>query len=245
MTTHRETIETDLRTSFRVDSYTDFTEDLLEMARKNVDLLDGTIEPIKRLFEAGEIVIAVWDDPSKLSADSRVLKGNALLREAIDSGQKYCSGISVIPCQTFEQAVWIEQAFGTSDDDACWHGQNEKEQPHPHHLLWPAVPLWTDVPPAPAKTTAMTATHWLSFADDKAFYGVAIVDGDVEVCIANVLRDAVSLGCRPGCGDAKMQKLPPDLIPKHYKNRLLTRDEAERLLEQGAGGLFQQRTTTI
>jgi hypothetical protein len=211
----------------RGDSYTDFMVDILVMARENVDLLDGTIEPIKRLFEAGKIVIAVWDDPNKLSADSHVLNGWKLLREAF--GQEYFSGVSVIPCQTFEQAVAIQQMFGTPDED----DEKEQLQPHRNDMLWPGVPLWTDAPPAPAEPTTMTVSHWLSFADAKNFYGVAVVDGDVEVCVANVLRDAAKLGCIvPFFHYSKvaMQKLPPDLIPEHYKNRLLTKVEAKRLL---------------
>jgi hypothetical protein len=218
----------DVMDMIRVDSYTDHMWDVVEKARRNVDLLDGTIEPIKRLFEAGNIVIAVWDEPGKLSAASRVLKGNKLLAEAIRSGEEYRDDISVIPCQCFEQAVAIEQMFGAHDDDDA--GETEK-QPSQHHVLWPGVPEWSDLPPAPADG-ATTVTHWLSFADDGAFYGVVVVDGDVEVCVANMRRKTIGLGCHPGHGGISMQKLQLGLIPKRYKNRLLSKDEAERLLQE-------------
>jgi hypothetical protein len=216
----------DVTDMIRVDSYTDHMEDVLVKARLNVDLLDGTIEPIKRLFEAGNIVIAVWDDPDKLSAVTRVLKGNKLLAEAIQSGEEYRTDITVIPCQCYERAVGIEQMFGATEDDPC----ETEEPPSQHHVQWPGVPVWGDLPPVPPDA-ALEVTHWMSFADDKAFYGVAVVDGDVEVCVMNMLRNPIALGCHPGRGGILMQKLPLGLIPEHNKNRVLSKDEAERLFK--------------
>jgi hypothetical protein len=58
----------------------DFLRQLVEMANQNMELMDGTTEPIKRLFEAGEIVIGVWQDLSRpYGIDFLVLKGAKLL----------------------------------------------------------------------------------------------------------------------------------------------------------------------
>jgi hypothetical protein len=75
-----------------------------------------------------------------------------------------------------------------------------------------------------------TTTYWLSFADDDGFLGVAIVDGDDGASIMTMVDKTIELGCNPGRGSVQMCTIPPsDVIHAHYKNRLLTRDEVERL----------------
>jgi hypothetical protein len=92
---------------------------LVEMTNQNIELMDGTTEPIKRLFERGEIVIGVWQDSSRqYGIGTLVLKGAKLLMETIASKQTATARISAIPCSCLEQAIAAQQIFGTPDHDA-------------------------------------------------------------------------------------------------------------------------------
>jgi hypothetical protein len=218
--------ETILR--IRVNSFTDFTSDIAAMARKNVALLDGTDAAIKRLVEAGEIVIALWGTRAD---NGRIIKGRKLLRKLFHSDRKYCTNISVIPCKHGGEAIAIRQKFGAPDDE---DDDDEKQKHHDNHLEFPDMPLWSwTLSWRWPKPDTPTMTHWMSFADAKGFYGVACVDGDNEICVVNMLREVAKLGCIvPPLhhSEVLMQRLPPDLIPERYKNRLLNRDETKRLL---------------
>jgi hypothetical protein len=97
----------------------DLMRRLVEMTNRNIAKLDGTTEPIKRMFEEGEIVIGVWQDAGKPHGiDFLVLKGAKLLLEAVASGQAVTVSISAIPCMCIEQAIAAKQKFGTCDYDA-------------------------------------------------------------------------------------------------------------------------------
>ena len=77
------------------------------------------------------------------------------------------------------------------------------------------------------------ATFWVSFATDEEFLGVAIVDVDVETASGNteeIVRETIRLGCNPGHGSVQIQKIPDSEIPSSFKNRLLDKDEAGRLM---------------
>jgi hypothetical protein len=80
------------------------------------------------------------------------------------------------------------------------------------------------------------ATFWVSFATEEKFLGVAIVDMDLdehgEFSAMDVIKETIRLRCNPGDGSVQVQKIPDsDVIPISFKNRLLRKDEAERLNE--------------
>jgi hypothetical protein len=97
----------------------DFMRRLVKMTNENITRLDGTTEPIKRMFEEGAIVIGVWQDASRpYGVGTLVLKGAKLLMETITSGQPVNAHISAIPCECLEQAIASKEKFGTRDYDA-------------------------------------------------------------------------------------------------------------------------------
>ena len=70
---------------------------------------------------------------------------------------------------------------------------------------------------------------WLSFCDPdkpkgKAFLGVAIVEADDNI---SAVRAAWDLGINPG-GEVLICDCDQD-IPQYYRNRLLSKEEAESL----------------
>ena len=82
---------------------------------------------------------------------------------------------------------------------------------------------------------------WLSFCDGdrpegQQFLGVSVVDG---FNLASAAANAHRLGCNPG-GEVMGIEAPEDMIhmvPESYRNRLLTRSEAEELDKlMGASG---------
>ena len=77
------------------------------------------------------------------------------------------------------------------------------------------------------------ATFWVSFATDEKFLGVAIVDMALdahgEFNAMDVIGETIRLRCNPGHGSVLVQNIPDGEIPISFKNRLLGKDEAERL----------------
>jgi hypothetical protein len=97
----------------------DFMRQLVDMTNQNTTRLDGTTEPIKRMFEEGEIVIGVWQDSRRpYGVGTLVLKGAKLLMETITSGQPITARVSAIPCECLEQAIAAKEKFGTRGYDA-------------------------------------------------------------------------------------------------------------------------------
>jgi hypothetical protein len=71
---------------------------------------------------------------------------------------------------------------------------------------------------------------WLSFVDNDMpagarFLGVAIVDGDDAI---DAVRESRLMGINPG-GEVLIASVPEALIPRNFWNRLLNRQEAQRL----------------
>lgn len=86
------------------------------IANANRRAMDGTIEPIKRLFDENQIVIGIWQDPNEASGlGFLVLKGGKLLHDARISGKSRPARASAIPCTCYEQAVAAKQMFGEPD----------------------------------------------------------------------------------------------------------------------------------
>jgi hypothetical protein len=82
----------------------------------------------------------------------------------------------------------------------------------------------------------MTERIWLSFADDKGFRGIAIVDLDggpfnKEEAVVAAISKTISLGINPGPDTSVLGSVipPEDHIPDKFRNRLLSEFEAEQV----------------
>jgi hypothetical protein len=92
---------------------------LVEKANKNMHLMDGTLEPVKRLPEGAEIAVGVYQDPTeRYGVGYLVLKGGKLLRECVASGENIAARVTAIPCGSYEQAVVAKEVLGDRDLDA-------------------------------------------------------------------------------------------------------------------------------
>jgi hypothetical protein len=61
---------------------------LVDIANKNNDLMDGTTEPVKRIISQYEFVVAVWQDRSEPhGVGLHLVKGHQMLREVLASNQ--------------------------------------------------------------------------------------------------------------------------------------------------------------
>jgi hypothetical protein len=89
---------------------------LVTLADANRKAMDGTTEPIKRIFEENHIVIGVWRDPDNAnSVGFLVLKGGKLLHDIRTTGKSRAARASAIPCSCYEQAVAAKEVFGEAD----------------------------------------------------------------------------------------------------------------------------------
>jgi hypothetical protein len=90
-----------------------YVRKLVEIANKNNDLMDGTTGPVKEIIAHGDIVFAVWQDPTyKCGVGLMVLKGDQLLRECIASGKPIQANINAVKCDSYEMAVAAWNVLG-------------------------------------------------------------------------------------------------------------------------------------
>jgi hypothetical protein len=80
------------------------------------------------------------------------------------------------------------------------------------------------------RKNSATETYWLSFANEKEFGGVIIVDVDGPFGILAAIRKTIEMGINPGPGySVKGMQVPGDAAPANFKNRLLDAAEVRRL----------------
>jgi hypothetical protein len=90
-------------------------ESLVKLANENMALMDGTTGPVKKLFDEGEIVFGVWQDPDEqYGVGCLLLKGYELLRECVSNGENIVARTTAIPCECYEQAIAAKRVFGSS-----------------------------------------------------------------------------------------------------------------------------------
>ena len=91
------------------------TSKLVSMANENVELMDGTTAPVKKLIEDHELVYGIWqDDTMPDGIGVHVIKGKRQIMEAMTSGDgaAVATSVTAIGCDCLEQAVAAQQAFG-------------------------------------------------------------------------------------------------------------------------------------
>jgi hypothetical protein len=103
------------------EEFATFRAQLAQLYNESIKLLDGTLEPVLRLIEQGDVVAAVWPDPSAPQGiDFLRLKGTRLLREILAGGNPLGRGFraTVVPCQSYEHAIATKEWIGERDLDA-------------------------------------------------------------------------------------------------------------------------------
>ena|SRR5258708_649577 len=102
------------------DEQLQFRRELAQLASETAKWMDGTTEPIRRLFEHCDMVFGVWPDASEpCGVAYNVLKGGKLLLQSIADQKKlpaHCRG--AIPFECYEQAIAAKELFGERDFDA-------------------------------------------------------------------------------------------------------------------------------
>jgi hypothetical protein len=107
------------RRSERREDLGDFVRKLVDLANCNEALMDGTMEPIKRIIAEGDVVFAVWQDPeAEYGVDCLGLKGEKLLKEIEASQNAQVAQITAVKCICKEQAIALKQVLGDRDHDA-------------------------------------------------------------------------------------------------------------------------------
>jgi hypothetical protein len=96
-----------------------FMQQVVEMANRNIALMDGTTGPIKRLIAEGDIVVGVWQDVAKeFGVGLLIIKGARLLQETVASGAALDCRVTAIPCDCYAQALAAKRVLGELDHDA-------------------------------------------------------------------------------------------------------------------------------
>jgi hypothetical protein len=77
------------------------------------NVLDGTMEPVRRLIEESEIAVAVWQDADEPDGVGfYIIKGDRLLRTIISENKGRKAVWTAIPCECYEQAVALKDFAG-------------------------------------------------------------------------------------------------------------------------------------
>jgi hypothetical protein len=96
-----------------------FVRCLVDLANRNEAIMDGTIEPVRRLVAEGDVVFAVWQDPNEqYGVGFLVVKGEKLLKEFVASRTAHAIGYSALKCICADQAIALKQVLGDRDHDA-------------------------------------------------------------------------------------------------------------------------------
>jgi hypothetical protein len=89
------------------------TDNQLELADRNNDLMDGTIDHI---FSANELVVAIWQDSNaKNGVGVMVVKGQRILRDCIAKNMPINVAAAAIRCVDVEQALALKMTKGERD----------------------------------------------------------------------------------------------------------------------------------
>jgi hypothetical protein len=74
------------------------------------------------------------------------------------------------------------------------------------------------------------STYWISFTCEGESLGACIVDADDYADHATIAQKAIDLGCFSGRGEIQVRKIYSEDVPKSFRNRLLTPDEADAFI---------------
>ncbi len=88
---------------------------IVASANANRAKLTTSIEPVRQILDASDVVFGVWNDAVEPDGVGMLLiKGHQKLREIMASGTQGCA-ISGIPCINIEQAEALRQVLGEQD----------------------------------------------------------------------------------------------------------------------------------
>jgi hypothetical protein len=96
-----------------------FVRILVDLANRNEPIMDGAMEPVRRIVAEDDVVFAVWQDPNEqYGVGSLVVKGEKLLKEFVASRTAHAIPIDAVKCTCAEQAIALKQVLGDRDHDA-------------------------------------------------------------------------------------------------------------------------------
>jgi hypothetical protein len=97
----------------------EFVLRLVNMANANEKVMDGSMEPVKRIAAEADVLFAVWQDPEEeYGVGYLIVKGEKLLKSIVTSGDDKHARINAIKCIEKEQAVALKRLIGLRDYDA-------------------------------------------------------------------------------------------------------------------------------
>lgn len=86
------------------------------MANSNRAQMDGTMGPVQKIIEQGDVVLAVWQDYTRpFGIGALTVKGAAILRNTSANNTALSCRANAIPCGSFEQAVALQEKCGEVD----------------------------------------------------------------------------------------------------------------------------------
>jgi hypothetical protein len=89
---------------------------IVELANATHPLMDGTMEPIRKIIAENEVVFAVWQDATaENGVDMLIVKGQQKFREIEASGDAAEVRMSAIHCIEREQAFALVDMLGEPD----------------------------------------------------------------------------------------------------------------------------------
>jgi hypothetical protein len=96
-----------------------FVRKLVDLANRDEEAMDGTMEPVERIVAAGDVVFAVWQDAEEeFGVGYLLVKGTKLLKEIVASQTPQAAPITAVKCTCAEQAIALKQVRGDQDDES-------------------------------------------------------------------------------------------------------------------------------
>ena len=76
-------------------------------------LLDGTMTPVRKLFDTHDLVWAVWHDSNEPDGvGTLIVKGERVLQTIVAEHMVKEVAMTAVPCTCAEQAVALKELFG-------------------------------------------------------------------------------------------------------------------------------------
>ena len=101
------------------EDHADSVRKLVDLANRNEEKMDGTVDPVRRIVAEGDIVFAVWQEPEEqYGVGYLIVKGAKPLKEIVASQTPQVMRINAVKCTCEEQAVALKQVLGHRDHDA-------------------------------------------------------------------------------------------------------------------------------
>lgn len=97
-----------------VPTLQEFLLELLQKAKANDALMDGTVEPVKRIIDSNDVVFALWPERRHpYGFETMVIKGQVhLARIAAMTCGEVPLKTSAITCENYEMAIAARNVLG-------------------------------------------------------------------------------------------------------------------------------------